>query len=155
MKKTLLTAALAVSTNMALAAPNAEQLVGTWECSLEQSSDQMSMAVTYDVEYSDDRQTDVAMVIAMEVPAMDESIKVGMTINGTWELDGDELIGTTESWDIKNLGEDTQFAEMAIAQFESQQQQGVVSRSTIVELTDSRLVEQPQGGQQEPVVCTR
>lgn len=155
MKKLVLTTALLATTNLALAAPQASQLIGTWNCSLQQSSDQMSMALTYDVEYAEDRQTDVAMVVAMEVPAMNESIKVGMSIQGTWALEGDELINTTESWDIKNLGEESAFAEMAIQQFEAQQQQGAVSRTTILELTDSRLVEQPQNAQQEPVVCTR
>lgn len=155
MKKLILTTALMAVTHVALAAPEASQLFGTWTCSLSQSSEQMEMAVTYDVTYTEDRKTNVAMVLAMEVPSMNESVKIGMSIDGTWKLEGEELVNTTQSWDIKNLGEDTAFAKMAIEQFENQQQQNMVSRSTIVELTETRLVEQPVNSQQDPVVCER
>lgn len=155
MKTLLLTAALAAASTVAMAEPEASRLVGTWTCSFDQSTEQMSMAVTYEVDYAASHDTDVAMVLAMEVPSMNESIKVGMNMKGTWELVGDELINTTETWDIRNLGEESAFSQMAIEQFKTQQKQGTVSRTKIVELTENRLVEQPQGSGQEPVVCTR
>lgn len=142
--------------SMALAAPDADLLVGTWNCGLSETSPQGTMEVDGTVEYNADNSATYNMTMSMELTELDESFSIAMSGNGTWRLEGDQLVSTTESMDVSNVGEPSQFVDMMMPQFKAQQEAmlGQEERSTILELTETKLVERPADGS-DSVTCTR
>lgn len=142
--------------SLALAAPDVDLLVGTWNCGASESSAQGSMEIDGTVKYNADNTAAFDMTMAMDLTELGESFTIAMNGTGTWRLEGDVLVSTTESMDVSNVGEPSAFVDMMMPQFKAQQQTmlGKEERSTILELTDSKLVERPSDGS-EPVTCTR
>ncbi|MCH8531793.1 MAG: hypothetical protein LAT65_13155 [Saccharospirillum sp.] len=154
MRALILASLLASASTLAMASADPDLLVGQWQCDFAERSDDMTMEMTSQVTYAADRSANFDMVLDIDIPAMGQALKIGMIGDGSWQLDGDQLLVTTNSFDVENLGEPGPFADMMIGQFESEDMVGVESRSTIVELTSSRLVEQPEDGG-PTTTCTR
>lgn len=146
MRALFLATLLATASSFALAITDPDLLVGQWQCDFAERNDDMTMEMTSQVTYAADRSASFDMVLDIDIPAMGQAMKIGMTGDGTWQLEGDQLLVVTNSFDVENLGEAGPFADMMIGQFESEDMVGAESRSTIVELTASRLVELPEEG---------
>lgn len=154
MRALLLAALMATASSLALANPDPALLVGQWQCDFAERNDDMSMEMTSQITYNADRSASFDMTLDMDIPAMGQAIKLGMNGAGSWTLDGDQLVVTTTTYDIENLGEDGPFVDMMMGQFEATDMIGSESRTTIVELTSSRLVELPEEGG-PTTTCTR
>lgn len=155
--KTLLSAlTLTAVSTAALAAPNAELLVGTWNCDISNEAAQGSMTVDGTVEYKADQSAVYDMTMTMDLDQLEQAFSLGMKGTGSWRLEGDKLTTTTDSMDVSNAGEPNDFVDMMLPKFQAQQQQqlGKESTVTIVELTEQRLVQQPPGNA-DTVACTR
>ena len=154
MRALLLATLMATASSLALANPDPALLVGQWQCDFAERNDDMSMEMTSQINYNADRSASFDMTLDMDIPAMGQAIKLGMNGAGSWTLDGDQLVVTTTTYDIENLGEDGPFVDMMMGQFEATDMIGSESRTTIVELTSSRLVELPEEGG-PTTTCTR
>ncbi|GGX71503.1 lipocalin family protein [Saccharospirillum salsuginis] len=155
MKALFTVLSLSVS-SLAMAAPDADLLVGTWNCGASETSAQGSMEIDGTVEYKADKSANYDMTMSMDLTELGESFTIAMSGTGTWRLEGDKLVSTAESMDVSNAGEPSEFVDMMMPQFKAQQQAqlGKETRSTIVELTENKLVERPADGS-DTVECTR
>ncbi|MHA7879712.1 MAG: hypothetical protein ACX931_07965 [Saccharospirillum sp.] len=154
MRALLLATLMATASSLALANPDPDLLVGQWQCDFAERNDDMSMEMTSQITYNADRSASFDMTLDMDIPAMGETMTLGMNGAGSWALNGDQLVVTTSRYDIENLGDDSPFADMMMGQFEATDMIGSESRTTVVELTASRLVEQPEEGG-PTTTCTR
>lgn len=153
MRALILATLVASASSLAWSSIDPDLLVGQWQCDFSERNDDMTMEMSSQITYAADRSASFDMVLDFDIPAMGQAMKFGMNGDGTWQLEGDQLLVTTNNFDVENLGEAGPFADMMIGQFQAEDMTGVESRSTILELTATRLVEQPEDG--PATTCTR
>lgn len=139
---------------LALAEPDPDLLVGTWNCDYSETTDGVEVDMQLTVSYRADRTAEYDMTMNMDVPSM-EPMNLGATGRGNWSLEGDQLTTTTTDVSAENLGEPNPMVDMMIPQMEAGMMQDSESVSTIVELTRNRLVERTQEADASMITCTR
>ncbi len=139
---------------LALAEPDPDLLVGTWNCDYSETTDGVELDMQLKVNYRADRTAIYDMTMYMEVPSMDP-MNLGVAGSGNWSLEGDQLTTTTTEVSAENLGEPNPMVDMMIPQMEAGMMQESESVSTIVELTRNRLVERTNEADATTVTCTR
>ncbi len=139
---------------LALAEPNPDLLVGTWNCDYSETSDGVDVDMQLKVNYRADRSAEYDMTMNMEMPSMNP-MTLGVSGRGNWLLQGDQLTTTTTEVSAVNMGEPNPMVDMMIPQLEAGMMQESESVSTIVELTRNRLVERTNEANATMVTCTR
>lgn len=154
--KTLATVLTLSLSTAALAAPNADFLVGTWNCGVTETTPQGTMEMDGTVEYKADKTAEYNMMMKMDLTELDQAFAIDMNGTGTWRIEGDQLISTAETMDVANAGEPSPFLDMMMPQFKAEQQRqlGKETKTTIVELTENRFVQKPAESA-DTVACTR
>jgi hypothetical protein len=140
--------------SLALAEPNPDLLVGSWNCAYTETTEGVVVDMQLKVDYQADRSARYDMSMNMAMPSM-EPMNLGVTGVGNWSLQGDQLTTTTTSVNAVNRGAPNPMVDMLIPQMETGLMQDSVSVSTIVELTRNRLVERTNDATATTITCTR
>jgi hypothetical protein len=139
---------------LALAEPDPDLLVGSWNCAYIDTTDGVTVDMQLKVNYQANQNASYDMTMTMAVPSMDP-MNLGVAGTGTWSLQGDQLTTTTRQVEATNLGAPNPMVDMLIPQMETGMMQESESVSTIVELTRNRLVERTNEADATTITCTR